>query len=302
VLWAAYTISFVILYLLPGDPVELMLNGGGSGTGAVIDPHQLQVLRHQLGFDKPTWQQYLILLGRAVHGNFGHSMQSGDTVAHAILQAFPQTLLLTVSATGLALVLGTVFALTLAAKTGPLHGLLMSLPALGVSVPVFWVGFLFIEAFSFQLRWFPAVGNNGVSSLVLPALTLAIPSSATIAQLLARHISWNLEQPFSAVIRAKGAGELRLWLGHALRNACLPVVTIIGMTVGNMLAGSVIVETVFGRAGIGQLVEQSVKAKDIPMVQGLVVLAAIVFVIVNLLVDLAYPLLDPRVRTVASLR
>jgi peptide/nickel transport system permease protein len=296
VLWAAYTITFIILYLVPGNPVEMMLNGNGGGSGAVINPQQLIQLQAQYGFNKPAWEQYGLLLGRALRGNLGQSIDQGSSVVHLIAQNSPPTLELAVFAALIGFTAGALLAVVASVSRGWLQNLLLSLPGLGVSVPTFWVGFLLIELFSFKLRWFPPVGNQGFSSLVLPAITLAIPAAATTAQLLARNLAWTLSQPFITTIRAKGAGELRLQIAHGLRNACLPVVTIVALIVGNMLAGAVVVETVFSRQGIGQVLALAVEEKDIPVVQGLVLLAAFVFVVVNLIVDLLYPLLDPRIR------
>lgn len=296
VLWAAYTITFIVLFLVPGDPVEMMLNGNGGGSGAVISPPLLAALEAKYGFDKPAWEQYLLLLGRALHGNFGTSIDLGTPVLRLIGQNAPATIELALFAALIGFTAGTLLAVGASVSPGWLQNVLLSLPGVGVSVPTFWVGCLLIEVFSFKLRWFPAAGNQGFTSLVLPALTLAIPAAATTSQLLARNLTWTLNQPFITTIRAKGAGELRLQIGHGLRNACLPVVTMVALIVGNMLAGAVVVETVFSRNGIGQVLAEAVEEKDIPVVQGLVLLAAFVFVVINLVVDLLYPRLDPRVR------
>lgn len=296
VLWAAYTVTFVTLYLIPGDPVEMMLNGGPGGTGAIVDQSQIDALRVEYGFDKPPLEQYVVRLGKALTGDFGRSVQTGETVTNAIARAFPETIKLTATATGIALVLGTLLAVSASLSRGRLRDLLINLPSLGVSLPVFWVGFLLIEWFAFKWRLFPPVGNKGWQSLVLPGVTLAIPASALLSQLLVRNLDWAMSQPYIMAVRAKGASEFRVQMAHALRNACLPVVTMLGMIVGNMLAGSVVTETVFSRSGIGQLLVRSVRTKDIPMVAGLVLLAALVFVVVNLAIDLLYPLIDRRVQ------
>jgi peptide/nickel transport system permease protein len=296
VMWAAYTITFVVLYLVPGDPVEMMLNGNGGGSGAVISPTLLAALEAKYGFNKPPWEQYLLLLGRALHGNLGSSIDLGTPVLRLIGQNAPATIELALFAALIGFTAGTLLAVAASVSPGWLQNLLLSLPGIGVSVPTFWVGCLLIELFSFKLRWFPSVGNQGFASLVLPGVTLAIPAAATTSQLLARNLAWTLSQPFITTIKSKGAGELRLQIGHGLRNACLPVVTMVALIVGNMLAGAVVVETVFSRNGIGQVLAEAVQEKDIPVVQGLVLLAALVFVVINLIVDLLYPRLDPRVR------
>ena len=176
-----------------------------------------------------------------------------------------------------------------------LSNTLLGLPPLGVAIPSFWLGLMLVQWFSFQIHLFPAVGNKGFSSIVLPAITLAVPTAALIAQMLSRSLRHSLDEPYVDTARAKGAGPLRVHFRHALRNASLPALTVTGLIVGELLAGAVVTETVFSRAGIGRLTATSVSAQDIPVVQGIVLFAAAVFVLVNLAVDLLYPLLDPRI-------
>lgn len=294
VLWAAYTVSFLVLDFLPGDPVTAMA-GAGMESGQV-DPRQIAALRHEYGFDKPVLVQYAEYLGRAVQGDFGDSVATGRPVASTLADALPQTLQLTSTALLLALVLGGGLAVAATYTTRRwLRQLLLSLPPLGVSVPTFWVGLLLVEAFSFRLRWFPAFGNDGMRGLVLPALTLAIPTGAQIAQVLAKSLLTALDQAYVETARAKGAGRWRVHLRHALRNASLPALTVVGLLVGQLIAGSVVVETVFSRDGLGRVTAAAVTAQDIPVVQGVVAFGALIFVTTNLVVDLVYPLLDPRI-------
>ncbi|MFF3374906.1 ABC transporter permease [Streptomyces sp. NPDC002680] len=294
VLWAAYTVSFLVLNFLPGDPVTAMA-GAGMDSGDV-DPARLAALRHQYGFDKPVLAQYADYLGRAVRGDFGDTVSTGRPVTSTLADALPQTLQLTGAALLLAVLLGGGLAVA-ATYTSQrwLRQLLLSLPPLGVSVPTFWVGLLLVELFSFRLRWFPAFGNDGVQGLVLPALTLAIPTGALVAQVLAKSLLTALDQAYVETARAKGAGRWRVHLRHALRNASLPALTVVGLLVGQLVAGSVVVETVFSRDGLGRVTAAAVTAQDIPLVQGVVVFGALIFVATNLLVDLVYPLLDPRI-------
>jgi peptide/nickel transport system permease protein len=294
VLWAAFTVTFGILYVLPGDPILIMLDSRGEGL--MVDESEIGALRAQFGFDKPVPLQYLGRLWQALHGDFGMSIQLNEPVTAAITRALPQTLQLA----GLAMLLALVFGFLLAAtatylRQAWLRNALLSVPALGVSVPTFWVGLLLLQAFSFKLGWFPAMGNAGISALVLPAVTLAIPTAAGFAQLLAKSLLASWSQPFVTTALAKGAQPLRVHLRHALPNAIIPALTMVGMSVGHLLAGSVVTETVFSRAGIGRLTEQAVKAQDVPMVQGLVVLSTLIFVLANFAVDLLYPLVDPRI-------
>ena len=294
VLWAAFTVTFVILYILPGDPILIMLDSRGEGL--MMDESEIAELRAQYGFDKPVIVQYGLRLWQALHGDFGMSIQLNRTVTEVILRAAPETLKLAALAMLIALVAGFLLAcIATYSRQAWLRDLLLSMPALGVSVPVFWVGLLLLQFFSFGFAWFPAMGNSGFASLVLPAVTLAIPTAAGFAQLLAKSLlaSWN--QPYVTTALGKGARPLRVHLRHALPNALIPALTMIGMSVGNLLAGSVVTETVFSRVGIGRLTEQAVKAQDVPMVQGLVVLSTLIFVLANLAVDLLYPLADPRI-------
>ncbi|MDT0483943.1 MULTISPECIES: ABC transporter permease [Streptomyces] len=294
VLWAAYTVSFLVLDFLPGDPVSAMA-GAGADSGQV-DPAQLARLRHEYGFDKPVLVQYADHLGDAVRGDFGDSVSTGRSVTTTLSDALPQTLTLTGTALLLAVVLGGSLAV-LATYTSRrwLRQLLLSLPPLGVSVPTFWVGLLLVELFSFRLRWFPAFGNDGLPGLVLPSLTLALPTGALVAQVLAKSLLTALDQAYVETARAKGAGRLRIHLRHALRNASLPALTVVGLLAGQLIAGSVVVETVFSRDGLGRVTAAAVTAQDIPLVQGVVVFGALIFVLANLIVDLVYPLLDPRI-------
>lgn len=294
VLWAAYTVSFLVLDYLPGDPVTAMA-GAGMDSGQV-DPARIAALRHEYGFDKPVPVQYAEYLGRAVRGDFGDSVSTGRPVTATLADALPQTLQLTGAALLFAVVLGGGLAVLATCTTLRwLRQLLLSLPPLGVSVPTFWVGLLLVETFSFRLRWFPAFGNDGLGGLVLPALTLAVPTGAQIAQVLAKSLLTALDQAYVETARAKGAGRWRVHLRHALRNASLPALTVVGLLVGQLIAGSVVVETVFSRDGLGRVTAAAVTAQDIPLVQGVVVFGALIFVTTNLVIDLVYPLLDPRI-------
>ncbi|GAQ51014.1 ABC transporter permease [Streptomyces acidiscabies] len=294
VLWAAFTVSFVILYYLPGDPVSAM--AGAGADSAQIDPAQLAALRHEYGFDKPLLAQYADALGRAVRGDFGDAISTGRPVSSTIADALPQTLQLTSLALLLAVVCGGALAVAATyTRARWLRQTLLSLPPLGVSVPTFWVGLVLVELFSFRLRWFPAFGNDGLDGLILPAVTLAVPTGALVAQVLAKSLLTALDQAYVETARAKGAGRWRIHLRHALRNASLPALTVVGLLVGQLVAGSVVVETVFSRDGLGRVTAAAVTAQDIPLVQGVVVFGALVFVLANLLVDLVYPLLDPRI-------
>jgi peptide/nickel transport system permease protein len=301
VLWAAYTVTFVVLYALPSDPVSILLNQAG-GTGR---PSADQVARIQeaYGFDDPIVVQYFHHLVDAFRLDFGQSVSRGQSVTSLLAENLPPTIALTALALVLTTVIGGGLAF-LATYVGwrPLRSFLHRLPAVGVSFPTFWVGLLLIQLFSFSLGWFPATGSEGVSSLVLPALTMSLPTSGILAQVLIRGLDDTLGQAHVATARAKGLSRLTIHTKHALKNASLPALTILGLLVGATVTNAVVAETVFSRLGLGRLAQQAVLAQDIPLVQGIVVLAAGVFVVVNLAVDLIYPLLDPRVLQHTSTR
>ncbi|MBO4238605.1 MULTISPECIES: ABC transporter permease [Pseudonocardia] len=292
VLWAAWTVSFIVLYLLPGDPVATM----ASGDGEPVSPSELDALRARYGLDQPLPVQYVTKLWAALHGDLGTSFASGQDVRTAVAQALPPTLQIAAAGLLVAVVGGTAVALAATwARTPWLRQVLASLPSLAVSLPVFWVGLMLVQLFSFSLGWLPSVGDRGPESLILPAVTLGLPTGALVAQVLAKSLTQALDSPYVTTARAKGVGTAAVHLRHALGNAAIPALTVLGYVVGNLLAGSVVVETVFTRPGLGRLTVASVGAQDIPVVQGIVLFAALAFVVVNLLVDLAYPLLDPRV-------
>ncbi|MFA1545971.1 ABC transporter permease [Actinomadura chokoriensis] len=294
VLWAAYTLSFLILDVLPGDPVSAM--AVSSADQGVVDPARIEHLKSEYGYDKPLPLRYAGYLGAALHGDFGDSVSTGRPVTSVIADALPQTVQLTGAGllAGVAAGGGLAMAATCTSARW-LRQLLLSLPPLGVSVPTFWAGLMLVEVFSFRARLLPAFGNDGLRGLVLPAVTLAIPTGAIVAQVLSKSLLTVLDEPYVQTARAKGAGRARIHLRHALRNASLPALTVIGLLVGQLIANAVVVETVFSRNGLGRVTAAAVAVQDLPLVQGVVVFASLVFVLVNLIVDLVYPLLDPRI-------
>lgn len=293
VLWAAYSLSFLVLFLLPGDSVTIQAGGADQGQ---LSEQQLADIRAQLGYDRPVHERYVDQLGSALRGDLGTSAQTGQPVTTALAEALPSTVQLAGAALLVALVGGATLALVATyTRRRWLRQALLSLPAAGVSVPTFWVGLLLVQLLSFRLGLFPAVGDDSLAALVLPAVTLALPTGAIVAQVLAKSLLDTLDEPYVVTARAKGVSRAAVHLRHAVPNAVLPALTIAGVLVGTLLAGSVVVESVFSRAGIGRLTIAAVSGQDLPVVQGVVVLSAVLFVGVNLLVDLAHPLLDPRV-------
>lgn len=293
VLWAAYTLAFAILYLLPGDPAEIMASAGGQVAPA---PAQLDALRAQYGLDESIVQQYWERLSGALHGELGQSMASGRSVSSILIDSAPSTLQLTFLALALAIVLGAglAFLATFPRGAAMRQGLL-TLPSIAVSAPTFWIGLILVQLLSFHWRLFPAIGKEGWKSLVLPVTTLSIPVAAVIAQVLSKSMLMELRSPYVDVAESKGATRSRIHLHHVARNAAIPALTLAGVMTGELLAGTVVVETVFSRAGLGRVIASAVEHQDIPVVLGVVLFSAAVFVVVNLVVDLAYPLLDPRI-------
>lgn len=295
VLWAAYTVSFTVLYLLPGDPLVILLAANNTDIGS-LSAAELATARHRFGLDQPMIVQYGHQLLGVLHGDFGTSTSLGQSVVSAIASRLPGTLALA----GVAVVFGAAGGFAVAwlgawIRWRPAKLLVERLPAVGMSAPGFWVALLLIQVFAFQFRWFPSTGSEGFASVVLPAVALAIPAAAVIAQVLGRGLDHEWSQPYVQTALAKGLSPSAVQLRHALRNASLPALTILGLVIGNTVTNAVVIETVFSRQGVGQLAQQAVLAQDIPVVQAVVVLAAALFVTVNLVVDLIYPLLDPRV-------
>lgn len=296
VLIAAFTATFILLQLLPGDAILIKYDDPALGLNA----EQIEQIRVAYGVDSSWWEQYWATLSGYVQGDFGYSTQFGTGVLELIGEALPQTAALA----GLGFLLAAVIAAAIAFLStltpfGWLRGALRSLPGVFVSVPVFWLGILLIQVFSFGLGWVPIVGADPVAGLILPVITLAVPISAPLAQILVRSIDEVQLQPFVTVVRAKGASPSWVLWRSVARNALLPALTIAGVLFGELIGGAVVTETVFGRAGIGRVTEQAVANQDIPVLQGIVVLAAFTFVAVNLVVDLLYPVLDPRLRSSA---
>lgn len=292
VLWAAYTVAFLVLWALPGDPVSLLAGADAND----LTPEQLDALRAEHGLDRPLIVQYVDQLGAALHGDLGRSLVSGRPVAEVIGEAIPPTAAISAAALVLAVVFGAGLAI-LANFTRHrwLANVLLGLPPLGVAIPSFWFGLMLIQWFSFGLPLLPAVGDRGFASIVLPAVTLALPTGAMIAQLLSKSLATALSEPYVDTAWAKGADRVRVHLGHALKNAALPALTVTGLVVGQLLSGTVVTETVFSRPGLGRVTASAVQQQDVPVVQGIVLFAAAAFVIANLVVDVLYPLLDPRI-------
>ncbi|GAA2524836.1 ABC transporter permease [Winogradskya humida] len=298
VVWAAFTLTFVLLFVLPANPVDLLFDPTELNT---VPPEVREQVADNYGFNKPVLLQYADRLGHALTGDFGSSVQSGRPVASAILDVLPETLLLSAGALVLAVLAAVGIALVATStRRAWVRNVVEALPSGAVSVPVFLSGILILQVFSFKLGWFPAFGDDGPRSIVLPLITLAIPVAGPIAQLLVRSFATEFHSGYVTTSWAKGATRGGIILRDVLRNASLPALTIAGITFGNLIAGSVITETVFARKGIGRLTQNAINTLDVPLVQGIVVFVAVSFALINLFVDLIYPLLDPRMRAVVE--
>lgn len=285
---------FSIMHALPGDPVQLMLSGAESGS---VTPERQEQLREEMGLNDPLPVQYGRFLGGAVTGDLGTSVRLRQPVLDLILDRLGSTLALSLGGILFALVIGVTTGVLAALKQGSwIDGFSRVLAYAGVSLPLFWLGLLLILVFAFRLPWFPPAGSEGIRSLVLPSLSLGLVSAGVIARLTRASLREVLVEDYIRAAWAKGLPRHIVYLRHALRNALLPVLTMLGLQFGAMLAGAVVTETVFSRPGLGRLVVSAILWKDYPLVQGIVLFMATMYVLVNLAVDLLAAWLDPRIR------
>lgn len=291
VIFGVITITFALMYLLPGDPAASMLARSGASAA------QIEQLRVELGLDQPLYRQYLVYIADVLRGDLGTSLASNRPVADMLLEVLPKTLTLVFAALLIAIPLGTLMGVTAAVRQNSwVDRLLVSISALGVSVPSFWLALMMILLFSVTLRWLPASGQGSVAHLVLPTLVLAFGAIGTVARTARTSMIEVLKQDYIRTARAKGKSERAILYRHALPNALVPVVTMIGLQFGWLVSGSFIVETVFSRQGLGSMMINAILDKDLPLVQGAVLGTSILYVTLNLLVDLTYGLIDPRIR------
>jgi peptide/nickel transport system permease protein len=291
VLFGVSVLVFSMLVLVPGDPVQLMLSEFQT------TPDQIARLRSQLHLDEPLPVQFGRFVWDAGHGDLGTSIRTRRPVTTEIADNFPSTLQLAIAGLVVAGVIGVSLGIIAAAsKQAGVQLGAMLLALIGVSMPSFWLGLLLIFAFSLQMRLFPATGGGDLQHLILPAVTLGLGAAAILARLTRSSMLEVLRQEYVTTARAKGLAEWLVILRHALKNALIPVVTIFGLQFGQLLAGTVVVETVFARPGIGRLIIDGILNKDFPVVQGVVLVVAVSYVLVNLLVDILYAVLDPRIR------
>jgi ABC-type dipeptide/oligopeptide/nickel transport system permease component len=284
-------LTFAMLHLVPGDPVLIF-----AGDKPMTEERAAEI-RHQLGLDRPLWVQYADYAGHALRGDLGVGLRSQRPVRESILQALPSTLELTAAALLVAAVVGIFLGILAAVSQGSwLDTAAMSLAMVGISVPVFYSSLLLIMLFSFRLGLFPATGQGGLSRLVLPAAALGLASAAALARLVRSSMLEVLRQEYIVTAQAKGLARGAVILGHALKNALIPTVTMLGLQLGGLLGGAVVTETIFSRPGIGRLAVDAINNRDFPLVQGTVLFAAVIYVLVNLFVDVLYAMIDPRIR------
>lgn len=291
VLFGVTLLAFSMIRLIPGDPAQIMLFGSNP------TPAQIQHLRVQLGLTQPYPVQYLTYLGQLFHGNLGQSFISGEPIAQEIATRFPDTLSLTVAAMAVAVLIGVPLGIIAGARPNSwLDHVATGVAVLGVAIPYFWLALLLTLVLAVNLRWLPSLGEGSPQAIILPAVSLGWGFAAIIARLLRNNLIEIYHQQYMHVARAKGLPAWKILRKHAIKNALIPVITILGLQFGNMLSGAVAIEVIFGRRGIGSYLVSAIQAKDIPAVQGIMLFIAIIYILINLVVDIAYSVVDPRVR------
>ncbi len=292
VLWIVSTAAFAMMRLLPGDPAAVMLQTSGGSAARISE------LRHELGLDQPILVQYGRFLGGAIRGDFGSSIFTGQPVMSMILAQFPATLELAVAAMIIGITVGVALGLISALYEGSwLDNLLMIFAVAGVSMPSFWVGLLMIFVFALTLGWLPATGQGGLNRLIMPAAVLGFNVAATVARLTRSSMVEVMRKEYIVTARAKGLAERMVVMRHALKNALIPIITMVGLEFGWLLGGAVVIETVFSRQGIGRLAIQAVLWKDFPLVQGTILFAAVFYMAANLCVNILYTVVNPRIHS-----
>jgi peptide/nickel transport system permease protein len=291
VLFGITLLVFSILHVIPGNPAQILLFGSSP------TPHQISELNRQLGLNGSFLAQYWRYLDQLAHGNLGYSYSSQQTVVSEIGSQLPYTVNLTLAALAVALGVGIPLGIVAGVWPGGVADKVATcVSVLGVAIPYFWLAILLVLVFAVQLRLLPALGTGSADALILPAIALGWGFAAIITRLLRNNLIEVYEKPFMLVARAKGCSAWSLLWRHAMRNAVASTVTIVGLQVGYLLAGAVAIEVIFGRPGLGSFLVARIQEKDIPSIQGVVLLVAVAYLVVNLLVDVAHALLDPRIR------
>jgi peptide/nickel transport system permease protein len=293
VMWGAATFAFIALHATAGDIALATVSGNGSDPTEAL----LREVRRDYGLSLPLWRQYADYLGQLLHGNLGQSYQQRIPVTKAIGQQLGATLELAAFAAAIAVVLAVTVSVLTASRGRWVRSATNGTELVLASMPTFVVGLVLLIIFGLKLNVLPISGNQGFDSIILPGLTLAFPIAAVVAQVLTSELEEVLEQPFILTARARGMRETAVRFGHALRHAAIQLVTMSGYVLGSLLGGAVITESLFNRQGLGQLMLTATTNKDVPLVTGVILVAALAYVVVNLLVDILYTLIDPRVVT-----
>lgn len=289
VLWGAATLAFLAFRVIPGDPVSVMLGPQAQVSEAVKDG-----IRADLGLDRPPLEQYLTFIGRLARGDLGESYQLRMPVTEVIGRQLGPTLQLAVLALLIAVVLAFAVAVLVRGQAG--RAVAAGVELVILSSPVFWIGLLLLSVFAFGLGWFPVSGARNPATIVLPAVTLALPVAALLSQVLRDGLAQTERMPFAETVRARGASPSWFTLRHGLRHGASGALTLAAYLTGSVLGGAVLVETVFARAGLGRVTLAAITNRDLPVITGIILLSAVVFVVVNLVVELLHPVLDPRLR------
>jgi ABC-type dipeptide/oligopeptide/nickel transport system permease component len=290
VLLGVATLVFSLIHLIPGDPVQAMLGESAS-------PESVDELRSRLGLDRPLYVQYFSFLKGVAHGNLGTSLRTSEPVTTAIADRLPATFELAAAAMLVAVIIAIPLGVLAASRAGTaVDHVATTLALVGISMPNFWLGPLLAIVFAVELGWLPVSGRGTLAQLVLPAVTLGAPLAAVLARTTRASVIDELRELYVTAARARGVSRMRAVLKHAFRNSLIPIVTVLGLQLGAVLTGAVITETIFAWPGVGRLLIQSISFRDYPLVQGCILLIALTYVSMNLLTDLAYGLLDPRIR------
>ena len=295
ILLAVSIIVFAMLQLVPGDPIRMMM----GENAALMTPAEIEEYRVLLGLDKPLHIQYLNTIKGYLHGDMGHSIKTKRAVSSEIAIRIPSTISLALFGMSIAIIFGVIVGIISALNhNGPLDYILSFITMLGVGMPRFWFGLLLMYLFAIKLRWLPVISkaSDGIRGLILPGVTLASSAHASIARLVRSGMLEVLQNDYIRTARAKGAKEQTVIIKHALRNSLIPVITVIGVQFGSIVAGTTIIETVFSRQGLGVLLVNAILEKDFPLIQGVMMVVSLVYVVVNALVEIAYGILDPRIR------
>lgn len=300
--WIVLTLIFLMLQAVPGDPAVQLLTGAGGGT---VSPEAVEAMRQRLGLDLPVLQQYWNYLTGVFTGDLGTAFRDGREVSTMILERLPRTLELVLLAVLLALLIGIPLGSRAARKGGWADSTISVLTSIGMSVPVYIIGTIFVLVFAIQLGWFPSGGYRSITEdpvghltrLILPAIALSLGIISIVSRMARSAVLENLQQDWVRTARSWGLGKKQVFNKHVLRNSLTPVATVTGLQIGSLLGGTVLIEQVFIWPGLSSLLIEAVVARDYPVVQGIVIILSVIFIVINLLVDILYGYLDPRVRT-----